>query len=273
VAGECGVLGEGFNPVERLHGRVALLVELQREGLRLVGRGDVQEIAAWHRQWSALLGEIRSQLDIEAPRQSELVLWPDVEGMQSLDETRIELVRAAVGCRELDLLANQLASEQENALEAPAALPPPAKPPQGSTFVGGGQRFEGAVMLRRLVEVARDSLVIVDPYLDAGTFTLAAAAADGISRRFLSSDHPAVKGEVAKAWNDWRANWGGDSECRIGGELPHFRLLLVDRAAYHVDASLKDFGTRWTFLRMLPTDELQQIEGKIESMWRQAIPA
>ena len=52
-------------------------------------------------------------------------------------------------------------------------------------------------MLRKLVEVARDPLVIVDRYLNAGTFTLAAAAPDGISRRFLSSDHPAVKQEVA----------------------------------------------------------------------------
>ena len=198
-----------------------------------------------------------------------MVLWPCVDGRQSLAQVRAELVRAAVGCRELDLLVKQLAREQESALEA---LPPPVEPPQGSTFVGGGKGFEGAVMLRRLIDVARDSLVIVDPYVDAGTFTLAAAATDKISRRFLSSDHPAVKRGVTADWDDWRAIWGGDSECRVGGELPHFRLLFVDRAAYHVDASLKDFGTRWTFLRMLPTDELLQIEGKIESMWRQATP-
>ncbi len=264
---------DGFGPVERLRDRVARLGELRREGLRLVSMGDVQEVTAWHREWSALLDDIRVPLDREAPRQAELVLWPGVNGTQPLGQTRVELVRAAVGCRELDLLVKQLAGDQRDSIEGPAALPPPAEPPQGSTHVGPRQRFEGAVMLRRLIEVAQDSLVFVDQYVDAGTFTLAAAAADGISRRFLSSDHPASRRRVAESWNDWRASWGGDSKCRIGGELPHFRLLLVDRAAYQLDASLKDFGSSWTFLRMLPTDELLLIEGKLESMWRQANPA
>ena len=199
-----------------------------------------------------------------------MVLWPAVNGAQPLGEIRVELVRATVGCRELELLVNQLVGVQSAPAETLDALPSPEEASQGATYVGGGQRFEGAVMLRKLIEAARDSLVIVDEYIGDGTFTLAAAAPDGISRRFLSSDHPARRG-ITEAWASWRASWKGDSECRIGSG-PHFRLLLVDGAAYHIDASLKDFGSKWTFFRMLPTDELRQIEGRVESMWRQATP-
>ena len=95
-----------MNPDDRLHARVADLIELEREGLRLTSKGVVRGIAAWHRQWTALAREIRAQLETAAPRQAASVLWPTVDEFQSPDEVRIELVRAAVGCRELDLLAN-----------------------------------------------------------------------------------------------------------------------------------------------------------------------
>ena len=272
MAGENARLGDGPNLVRRLLDQIVDLGNLRRDGLRLVSAGDAGAVEAWHRQWAALFDEIRTQLDLEAPRQAELVLWPAVSRAQDLRQTREELVRAAVGCRELVLLVNQLNGAQEGNAVAPETLPPPAEAPRGSTFVRGGQRFEGAIRLRQLIEPAQESLFVIDPYVADGTFTLAAAAPDGITRRFLSSDHLGVRREVTEAWADQRANWGGSSECRIGSELPHFRLLFVDGAAYHVDASLKDFGSSWTFFRMLPTNELRQVEGEIESLWRQATP-
>ncbi len=77
---------------------------------------------------------------------------------------------------------------------------------------------------------------------------------------------------MTEAWASWRVKWESDSECLTGSELPHFRLLFVDGAAYVIDSSLKDFGTRLTFFGMLPTNERQSIESEIESMWRQATP-
>ncbi len=201
-----------------------------------------------------------------------MVLWPAVSGTEPLDQIRVELVRAAVGCRELKLLACELGGTREDSAETPEALFSPEELRPGPTYVSAGRRFEGAIRLRQLIGPAQDSLVIIDQYTNDDTFTLAAAAPSGVSRRFLSSDHPRVSQGVTEAWADWRASWDGDSECRIGSELPHLRLLFVDGAVYHVDASLKDFGSSLTCLRMLPTDEFRQIEGDIESMWRQATP-
>ncbi len=77
--------------------------------------------------------------------------------------------------------------------------------------------------------------------MDDGTFTLTAAAPNGI-------------------WGDRRNNWEGESKCFVGSDLPHFRLLYLDGAAYLIDSSLKDFGSRLTYVRMPPTDERERIE-------------
>ena len=264
--------GDASDPVKRLREQILRLGDLRREGLHLVTGADAEAVATWYLRWALLLNAIRTHLDCEVPRQAELVLWPTVKGSRRLEQSRVELVRAAVGCRELELLVEQLLGPQADALATSEQMPPATESIRGSSFVFGGQRFEGAVRLRQLIEAARASLFIVDPYVAAGTFTLAAAAPDGIQRRFLSSNHRGVRREVTEAWAEWRENWRGVSECRLGSELPHFRLLFIDKAAYHVDASLKDFGSKWTFFRMLPTDELRQLEGTIDSLWQQAVP-
>ena len=272
MKGESPRLGDTSDPIERLYDQIVRLADLRRDGLRQVSAGDIEAVAAWHHRWDTLLNAIRKSLKCEAPRHSELILWPNVEGSQPLHQTREALVRASVGCRELDLLVGQLLGAGSSLLATSETMPPTAETSPVRRFLDSGRRFEGAVMLRRLIEAARFSLVIVDPYMTADTLTLAAAAPDGIQRRFLCSNHPRARKEVAIAWAEWSENWSGDSECRIGSELPHFRLLYVDTAAYHVDASLKDFGSKLSFYQMLPTDELQQLEGTIDSMWRQAIP-
>ncbi len=251
---------------------ISLLFDMRTEGLDLLSECDIVAISRWCKRWAEILDTTRTQLYQIAPRQTELLLWPYVNGSQPFRQTREELVRAAVGCREIDLLVDQLFGSHDKVSQTTQMSFRTTESLPRRNFVGPRQRFEGAIMLRRLIEAAQKSLVIIDHYMDASTFILAAAATDRIQRRFLGSDHAAVERKVTKAWANWRGVWGGNNQCRLSKELPHFRLLFVDGAAYHVDASLKDFGSTWTFLRMFPTDELEQIEGKIESMWRQATP-
>ena len=261
-----------YEPFGHLRDHTDRLFDLRRKGLGLVSTCDIEAVTRWREQWAEVLDVIRTKLYQMTPRKAELLLWPDVNGSQSLRQTREELVRAAVGCRELSLLVDQLVGSQDKVFKPTQVPLQTAESLTTRNFVGPGQRFEGAVMLRRLIEAANRSLVIIDHYMDAGTFTLAAAATDRIQRRFLSSDHPAVKPKVTKDWANWRGVWVGNSECRLAKELPHFRLLYVDGAAYHVDASFKDFGSSLTFVQMLLTEELENIKAEIESTWRQATP-
>ena len=274
MADEHALLAEGPDAIKRLREQVARLPALRRDGLRLVSAGNVEVVAAWHRQWTVLLDVIGPQLEREAPRQAGLVLWPAVSETQDLKQMRTEVVQAAIGCRELELLVSELGETPADSAEPREALPAPQEAGPGSTYVGAGQQFEGAMRLRQLIEPARESLVVIDQYMDDSTFTLAAAAPNGISRRFLTSNHRGVRSGVTEAWAEWRVNWEGESECltSTGSELPHFRLLYVDRAVYLIDSSLKDFGSRLTFFRMLPTDERESIEREIESTWRRATP-
>lgn len=263
--------GEGTNTADRLRDGVASLPGLRLEGLRLAGAGDAEGFAAWHCRWVSRLDEIRSLLAAVAPRQTRLVLWPSLN-TQAPGQIRAELVRAAVGCRELALLVGELDGGREGTPENSAIGFSPEESHQGATYVRPGRRLEGAIRLRRLIAPARDSLFVVDPYMDDGTFTLAAAAPRGVSRRFLTSNHRNMRATVAEAWAHWQAGWEGDSQCRMGSELPHFRLLLVDGAPYHIDSSLKDFGATLTVYWRLPTLEWESIRGDVESAWRQASP-
>lgn len=272
MADEGALLGDGSNRVGRLRDGIARLTDLRREGLRLASEGDVGAVGDWCHHWTGLLNAIRVPLELEAPRQSELVLWPAVDATQSLEEIRAEMMRAAVGCRELALLVGELGGDREDRGETSVGLSWSKDIPPGSTYVGAGRRFEGAIRLRQLIEPAQDSLTVIDPYIDDGTFTLAAAAHSGVSRRFLTSNHRSGRRQVTDAWANWQGSWEGDSQCFTGSELPHFRLLFVDGAAYLIDSSLKDFGARLTLFRMLPTDERQSIESEIESTWRRATP-
>ena len=190
------------------------------EGLRLASEGDVGAVGAWCRHWTGLLNAIRAPLKLEAPYQTELVLWPAVNATQSLEEIRAEMVRAAVGCRELALLVRELGGTREDGGETAVAVSWSENTAPGSTYVGAGRRFEGAIRLRQLIEPARDSLTVIDPYMDDGTFTLAAAAHSGVSRRFLTSNHRSERREVTDAWTNWRGSWEGESQCLTGSELP-----------------------------------------------------
>ena len=181
MAGDGAQFG-GVEPSRTLASGVARLPQLRGEGLRLVSEGDIAEVEAWHGRWAVLLDEIRAQLDLEAPRKSELVLWPAVNGAQPLGRIRVELVRATVGCRELELLVGELGGSHGEKAEIPEAVLLPEEPRVGATYVGPGRRFEGAIRLRQLIEPAQESLVVVDSYMDGATFALAAAAPDGVDR-------------------------------------------------------------------------------------------
>ena len=270
VSGDRAQSAVAPGPLHRLGHRVDRLSDLRREGLRLINEGDIEGLADWHHQWAAALNSIRTHIELNVPREAELVSWPAVNGTQPLGQVRVDLVRSAVGCRELTLLVAESGGLRGDGSRLAQGLLSPGEAQPWSTYVGAGQRFRGAVRLRQLIEPARESLVVIDPYMDDATFTLAATADSEVARRFLSSSHAGAMRGVTEAWADWHASWDGRSECRIGRELPHFRLLVVDGAAYHVDASLKDFGASLTFYRPLPTDELRQIEDAIECMWNQA---
>ena len=272
MADEGARLGDSPSPAALSRSRIALLTDLREEGLRLVSEGDIAAREAWHRRWMVLLDEIETQLRLEAPRQAEMVLWPDVDSALPDTRFREELVRAAVGCRELSLLVGELTDHREKGAEIHEGTVSSDEARQGAIYVRAGRRFEGAVRLRRLIEPAQESLVIVDRYVDDGTFTLAAAAATRISRRFLTLNYREVKRAVSDAWANWAPRWEGDTECRTGIELPHMRLLVVDGAPYHIDSSLKDFGSNLTCFRKLLTEEWEIIQGDVESTWRGATP-
>ena len=94
--------------------QLSLKVGAERiEALRADGelrvRHDTSAFESWRCRWAAGLEELRALCRSQAPLQSEMVMWPLViEERTSPDNLPGLMRRAAIGCRELRLLADQV---------------------------------------------------------------------------------------------------------------------------------------------------------------------
>jgi len=267
--------GRLFSDPARQSGRsvadtVVALEHLRRDGEALILGGTWGARGApWCARWNLLLEETRDLIFDLAPSQANEVAWPEVVTPDADPESGLAaLRRAAIGGRELTLLARQMGG--------PGALayvrPTPSE--SGSTWLSAGQRFEGALEIRRIVEQASRNVLVVDSYLSDDTFLLLHSAAPNVSRALLT-DARQVNDSLRVIWSRWAGIWTNPpGECRVADPalLPHGRFLRVDGAWYFFDASLKDFGERPTHHRRLDAADIPGREAEIAAAWVAAPP-
>lgn len=278
--------GEQAASGQSLKGAAARLEALREEGERLIavaasGGSWQRTFEHWRRRWDVSLDEVQALCWSQAPLQFEMISWPPrVDGNATRPVVAGLMRTAATGTRELRLLAFQLADVHlgERAGTQPQDVPDHDEMSDiGTRYFRRGQRFEGAVEIRKLIQEAQHSILVVDGYIAEETFILANAAPSRISRRFLmmSNQRPAGMAFVVESWTEWASSWSeGGAECRMVHRslLPHARYLYVDGARYHFDASLKDFGQRFTHFRLLRPSEVRVVEAAVTAAWATAIP-
>lgn len=276
--------GQQVAPGQSLEDAAARLEALREEGERLV------EVAAsdgswrrtfehWRRRWDVSLGEVQALCWSQAPLQFEMIKWPLRVGGDAAPPVVAGLMRtAATGTRELRLLAYQLVDVRLGERADTQDVPDHDEMSNiGTRYFRSGQRFEGAIEIRRLIQQAQHSILVVDGYIAEETFILANAAPSRVSRRFLMLSNRRQTGMalVVEAWTKWASSWSeGGAECRVVHRslLPHTRYLYVDGARYHFDASLKDFGQRFTHFRLLHPSEVREVEAAVTAAWAAAVP-
>jgi len=111
-----------------------------------------------------------------------------------------------------------------------------------------GQVFDAYELASRIIRSARQSIVLIDNYIDDVTLTHLAKKNKGVKALLLTKDiSNQLKLDIQKA----NAQYGDFGAKQL--TLSHDRFIIIDsgREVYHIGASLKDLGKKWfAFSRM-----------------------
>ena len=123
-------------------------------------------------------------------------------------------------------------------------------PKQGIFF--NGQVFDAWIFISDLVKSAKQSLLLIDNYVDETVLSLFAKKKQGVNVDIYTKNISRALNEDAKKFN---AQYGGLTLHKFDGS--HDRFLLIDKTdVYHIGASLKDLGKKWFAFSKMEKDSL-----------------
>ncbi len=113
-------------------------------------------------------------------------------------------------------------------------------PPNEGIFFDG-QVFDAHIFVSQLIKSAKESLILIDNYVDETVFMLLAKRTPGVEAVvFTSHNTKSLQHDLAKHNQQYPP-----IEMRNFTKA-HDRFLIIDNAVvYHIGASLKDLGKKW----------------------------
>ncbi len=124
------------------------------------------------------------------------------------------------------------------------------KPKQGIFF--NGQVFDAWVFISDLVKKAKQSLILIDNYVDESVLSLFAKKKKGVSVDIYTKNISRALSEDAKKFN---AQYRELTLHKFNAS--HDRFLLIDKTdVYNIGASLKDLGKKWFAFSKMDKDSL-----------------
>ncbi len=128
-------------------------------------------------------------------------------------------------------------------------------PPNEGIFFDG-QVFDAHVFVSQLIKSAKESLILIDNYVDETVFMLLAKRTPGVKAVvFTSHNTKSLQHDLAKHNQQYPP-----IEMR-NFTKSHDRFLIVDRKeVYHIGASLKDLGKKWFAFSKIEFDVKEILE-------------
>jgi hypothetical protein len=119
----------------------------------------------------------------------------------------------------------------------------PAEPDVRELFFPKGTQHDAYVEIRYLLQMAKESIILIDPWVDSSLFSLLASVAGrDLEVHILTSRVPADFNLEAKKFIAQHARFR--MEVRLTAEF-HDRFVLIDNnVCYHIGASVKDAGSK-----------------------------
>ncbi|MCL2219175.1 MAG: virulence RhuM family protein [Chitinispirillia bacterium] len=115
-----------------------------------------------------------------------------------------------------------------------------ALPPTQGVFFDG-QIFDAYALANKIIKSAKQSIILIDNYIDESVLTILAKKAKNVNVTLLTKDiSKQLKLDIAKFNQQYPA-----IEAKTFN-LSHDRFLIIDgKDVYHLGASLKDLGRKW----------------------------
>ena len=113
-------------------------------------------------------------------------------------------------------------------------------PTQGVFF--DGEVFDAYELASKIIRSARQSIVLIDNYIDENTLTHLAKKATGVNVLILTAK---ISNKLTLDLRKANTQYGGFSVKQFSQS--HDRFLIIDggKDIYHIGASLKDLGKKW----------------------------
>ena len=133
-------------------------------------------------------------------------------------------------------------------------------PTQGVFF--DGQVFDAYELTSKIIRSAKNSIILIDSYIDESTLTHLSKKEQGVSVLLLTKNSSKeLILDVRKANEQY-----GDIELKTFAKS-HDRFLIIDnKEIYHLGASLKDLGKKWFAFTKLEKYSVENILNEVKGL-------
>lgn len=135
--------------------------------------------------------------------------------------------------------------------------------------VEAGKPHTAYVKLRDIVETAKKSVTLVDPYVDRSLYQLLSNCPSSVHVRVLTRKAN-MPGDFITEGSKFEKETGIKTEIRDGLTDFHDRLLIVDDSLFLSGASFKDLGGKASFVVEL-TDVKNEVIADVEARWQKGM--
>ncbi|MCL2282453.1 MAG: ORF6N domain-containing protein [Fibromonadales bacterium] len=113
-----------------------------------------------------------------------------------------------------------------------------------------GQIFDAYVLANNIIKSAKQSIILIDNYIDDSVLTMFGKKSKNVKVTLLSKN---ISKQLSLDVDKFNLQYSNTIEAKIF-DLSHDRFLIIDgKEVYHLGASLKDLGKRWfAFSKMEP---------------------
>ena len=130
-------------------------------------------------------------------------------------------------------------------------------PPVEGVFYDG-QMWDAYELLSRLIKSAQNRIVLIDNYIDDSVLTILDKRAQGVSAEIHTMQiSKQLSLDIAKHDSQYPS-----IPIRILKNA-HDRFLIIDEDIYHVGASIKDLGKKWTAIMKMESIDLSALLSRL----------
>jgi len=187
-------------------------------------------------------------------------------------KTHIAIMRAFVAMRKIiqdnQLVYSRLDKIEQKQIEADKKFEQVFKALDGNVIPTQGVFFEGQVfdayeLASKIIRSAKQSIVLIDNYIDENTLTHLAKKEKGVKVSLLTKN---IDNQLGLDIQRANAQYGNFEVKLFTHSHDRFLIIDNDKEVYHIGASLKDLGKKWFAFSKMDKNSVKNIINAISEL-------